>query len=189
MAARFARIAIACWLIAAPASLASANPFAWLWGGTKKVAADIARDTKLRNRWPEPYVHADRRAAKAAFGTMIEHGWRQQNLIGDYYFEDDGTELSEAGRRKVRWIVFEAPAQHRVIYVQMADDPQVTAGRVIEVQELVVELAPHDRLPPVLQTHIRPQGWPAERVDVVGRKFHEATPVPMLPAATSSNEF
>ncbi len=183
MAVRFARIAIACWLMAASASIASANPFGWIWNAPKRAASDIARDTKRRNVWPEPFVQPDREAARAPFETMINHGWRQQNLIAHYHFQPDGTGLTEAGRHKVRWILFEVAPRHRIIYVQMADDPQMTAWRVAEVHALAAGLNPHGEMPLILETHIQPRGWPAEWVDAVGRKFHESTPAPALPEA------
>ncbi len=189
MAARTARFAIACWLIAAPTSLALANPFQCLWTGTKKVASDIARDTKRRNCWPEPFVYPDIQSVRAPFGVMIAHGWRQQNLIGDYHFHEGGIGLTEAGRQKIRWILFEAAPQHRAIYVQMADDPNVTAARVAEIQQVAAQLSPYHEPPPVLQTRIQPQGWPAEWVDSVSRKYREATPAPVLPEKSSTEAF
>lgn len=189
MIARFARSAIACWIITAPASWAMANPFEWIWNAPKRVISDIARDTKRRNCWPQPFIQPDRHAARAPFGTMIGHGWRQQNLIADYHFHEDGVKLTEAGSDKVRWILFEVAPQHRAIYVQTADDPQITAARIAEIQQLAIQLAPHGELPMVLQTHIRPHGWSAEWVDGVGRKFNEATPVPVLPESRGASSF
>lgn len=185
----FARVATTCWIIAVSAFPAYANPFEWMWRVPKKVASDIAQETRRRNCWPEPFVEPDRQAVRAPFGTMVTLGWRQQNLIAAYHFGEDGVGLTEVGRHKIRWILFEVPPQHRTIYVQMADDPEVTAARLIEVQDLVVQLAPHGELPQVLQTHISPRGWPAEWVDTVGRKFNEATPAPVLPAAKESTAF
>jgi len=189
MAVRFARIAIACWFLAASASVAPANPFAWIWTVPKKVVSDIARDTKRRNCWPQPFVQPDRQAARAPFGTMIGHGWRQQNLIAEHHFREAGAELTEAGRQKVRWILFGVVPQHRIIYIQMTDHPQLTAARVAEVQQMVAQLAPEGDLPMVVQTPIQPQGWPAEWVDAVGRKFQEATPAPVLPPPSGQQAF
>ncbi len=189
MAVRFARIAITCWLVAASASMASANPFRWIWNAPKKVASDIARDTKRRNVWPEPFVQPDREAARAPFATMIGHGWRQQNLIAHYHFRKDGQGLTEAGRHKVRSILFGVTPQHRIIYVQRADDAQVTASRVSDVHALAAQLSPHGELPPVVETDIAPHGRPAEWVDAVGRKFHESMPAPTLPEGQSESAF
>ena len=189
MASRSARIAIACWMATTLASSASANPFEWIWRVPQKVVSDIVRDTKRRNCWPEPFVQPDRQAAREPFGTMIEHGWRQQNLIAGYHFSEDGAGLNQAGDHKVRWILFEAPPQHRTIYVQVADDPQVTASRIDAVRLLAVQLSPHGDLPMVVATHIQPRGWPAEWVDSVGRKFSEATPAPVLPESGDSSSF
>ncbi len=189
MAARFIRIATVCWLVGISAVPACANPLARLWTGTKQVASDVARDTKRRNCWPEPFIYPDRQAARAPFVTMIEHGWRQQNLIADHHFQEDSSRLTEAGRHKVRWILFEVAPQHRIIYVQTADDPQVTASRMGEVRQLAAKLDGRGQLPPVVKTHRGPRGWSGEWVDAVGRRFHEATPAPALPAPRRDGEY
>ncbi len=189
MVARLAGIAVACWVIAISASAVYADPFEWIIVGPKKVVSGIARDTKRRNCWPQPFVAPDRQAVRDPFVTMVGHGWRQQNLIADHHFGEGGMGLNEAGRQKVRWILFGVSPQHRAIYVQMDDDPQVTAARLAEVQQLAAQLTPYGEMPVVLQTHIQPQGWPAEWVDAVGRKYHEATPAPILPERKGGTSF
>jgi hypothetical protein len=149
--------------------------------GTKAFCRSVARDTKRRNCWPEPFTRPDRYAVRSPFGVMVENGWRRQNLLGEHHFVAQGTELTEAGRMKVRWILTEAPAQHRTIYVQRAIKSDVTAARIDTVQQLAAELLPEGALPLVLETSIPVRGWPASRADMIGRKFDASTPDPRLP--------
>jgi len=148
-----------------------------------KFLHSVARDTKRRNCWPEPFVHADRYDARAPFAIMVDNGWRRQNMIGDHHFVDEKAELTQAGQLKIRWILTEVPQQHRTIYVHKAVDADITAARVLNVQAYAANIAPEGQMPAVLTTDIPSLGWPASRVDIIGRKFESSIPDPRLPAA------
>ena len=143
----------------------------------------VAVDTKRNNCWPEPFVAADRHDARAPFALMVHNGWRRQNMIGDHHFIDEATELTQAGQLKVRWILTEAPQQHRIIYVHRAKDVETTAMRLDGVQQLATKLVPEGPLPQVFVTDIPAEGSPASRVDAIGQRFNNAIPDPTLPAS------
>jgi len=158
----------------------------WLCNFTRSVVQDFKR----RNCWPQPFVDWDRADAAEPFSAMVENGWRQQNLLGDYHFREGTTELTEAGRLKVRWILLEAPEQHRVIYVHRTLSEADTAARVMAVQRCAAEY--HQPSPQIVTTDISPYGWPAERIDTLNRKYQATIPDPRLPKSsggggTSSN--
>ena len=115
------------------ASFACALPAQAEWLG--EFFHSVGRDFKRRNCWPEPFVYPDRLAVREPFVVMVENGWRSQNMIGDQHFDAATGQLTEAGRLKIRWIINEAPPQHRTIYVYRAVDPQETAARVDSVQQ------------------------------------------------------
>ena len=179
---RIAAIALAALACAAPAR---AGWFSSMVQGAKNFGSSVARDTKRRSCWPEPFVKPDRYDARAPFAQMVSNGWRRQNLLAPHHFVDRESELTEAGRMKVRWILTEAPRQHRTIYVHKATDPELTAARIDNVQQLAAEVLPRGTLPLVVETSIPIYGWPAARADMIGRKFEGSTPDPRLPAATS----
>jgi hypothetical protein len=160
------------------------------WEGCANAAdrcfGSIARDIKRRQCWPEPFTEPDRVAARAPMVTMVSNGWRLQNMLGEFHFEANTGLLTEAGRLKVRWIVTEAPQQHRIVYVHAADSNEETAARIDAVQQLGVRYAPPGEMLPVLPTSISDEGWPADQVDLIGRKFQASTPPPRLPAKTDS---
>jgi hypothetical protein len=143
----------------------------------------IPRDIKRRQCWPKPFVCADRQTVGAPFAVMITNGWQRQNTLGDSYFEEATGQLTEAGQLKVRWIVTEAPAQHRAIYVHRTMTAQETAARVSAVQQFAAGVLRQGEAVPILETDIDPQGWPADQVDAIGRKFQSTTPAPRLPSA------
>jgi hypothetical protein len=187
MAVRFARI-IGFLLIA----LGSSTPVqAGWWDGCTNAAdrcfGSIARDIKRRQCWPEPFTEPDRTAVRAPMVIMVNNGWRRQNMLGEFHFEPATGQLTEAGRLKIRWIVTEAPEQHRIVYVHTADSNEETATRIAAVQQLVARYAPPGETLPVLPTSISDEGSPADQVDLIGRKFQTSTPEPRLPAKTDSS--
>jgi len=146
---------------------------------------DVARDIKRRQCWPDPFVYPDRVATRMPFATMVNNGWRRQNMLGKFHFEPNTGNLNEAGRRKVRWILVSGPAQHRFVYVHIADTNEETAARIAAVEQLAHKITPND-VPPVLSTSISDQGWPADQVDLIGRKFRSSTPDPRLPEISNT---
>ena len=54
-------------------------------------------DYRRNVEWPEPFLQPDRAATVTPFALMIANGWRRQNLLSDYHFLDDGTQLNLAG--------------------------------------------------------------------------------------------
>jgi hypothetical protein len=151
-----------------------------------EVCNSIATDVKRRQCWPEPFAGADRAATRAPFVIQVANGWRRQNMLGECYFEPVTGQLNEAGRRKVRWILVAGPQQHRLIYVHTAENSEETAARMAAVQQLASKIAPTD-IPPIMQTSISDEGWPASQVDLIQRKFQSTTPPPRLPNPTGGS--
>lgn len=178
-----------------PARLLSVVGFALIaLGSAAQVSAElvcdavnsVARDIKRRQCWPEPFTGPDRATVRAPFCIMVASGWRRQNMLGEFHFEPGTGQLTEAGRLKVRWILTVCPQQHRLIYVHTAEKPDETSARIAAVQQLAGQIAPN-AMPPIMPTSIADDGWPAEQVDLIGRKFQASTPPPRLPAASSSS--
>ena len=147
----------------------------------------VARDTKRRNCWPAPFICPDRQAVREPFAIMVNNGWRRQNMLGDFYFEPTTGQLTEAGKLKIRWIVFEAPEQHREIFVHIAQTSEETQARLAYVTAEAGSLAPQGQVPPIMQTSISDAGYPADRVDLIERKYQSSMPPPRLPAPTNQN--
>ena len=169
-------------------STAPAEAQGWKDSYVGRFMSSVARDTKRRCCWPKPFVCPDRYAARAPFALMVSKGWERQNMLGDHHFEAGSGQLTEAGRLKVRWIITEAPRQHREIYVHKAQNSHETAVRIDNVRRLTTELLPSGQLAAVLETEIPDRGWPAERVDMIGRKFRDSLPDPVLPAGGGTGE-
>lgn len=146
----------------------------------------IARDVKRRQCWPEPFLRPDRVAARAPYVTMVANGWRRQNMLGEYHFKPSTGQLTEAGRIRVRWILTAGPQQHRFIYVHRARTKQETSARIASVMQLAGKISPKN-MPPVMATSISDQGWPAEEIEAISRKWRKTIPAPRLPPPASAN--
>ena len=102
-------------------------------------------------------------------------------MLAEHHFEEGTTALNEAGQLRIRWIMVEAPPQHRTIYVHRAKTSEQTDTRRQAVREYAMQFAAKGHVPLVLETSIDPQGWPAARVDAISRRWDESTPDPRLP--------
>ena len=164
------------------------------FGVTAEVSAELfwgffnhlARETKRRQCWPEPFTAPDRAAVRTPFCTMVNNGWRRQNMLCAYHFDQETGKLNEAGRNKVRWILNVCPEQHRLIYVHLGENKTETLSRRASVEQLVAQMSPND-LPPVLTTSISEEGWSAAQADVIERKYISSMPDPRIPKATGSD--
>ena len=155
-------------------------------GPAKGPLCSLGIETARSNCWPRPFTCWDQATVSAPFAVMIENGWRKQNLLADHHFDGTGTALNDAGKNKLRWILTEAPEQHRAIYVRRAESPEKTTARFAAVQEAAAGLAMPGERVAIVQTNVAPAGWPAERVDTIGRKFQASTPEPRLTKADGS---
>lgn len=145
------------------------------------AASSIARDIKRRQCWPEPFIHADRAATRSPFALQVANGWRRQNMLGDFHFEPSTGQLTEAGRLRVRWILTVCPSQHRLIYVHAAENAEETAARMAAVHQAMAQITPNSTVP-VMSTVLPDDGWPADQVDIIERKFRATMPAPRLPS-------
>jgi hypothetical protein len=159
--------------LAAPAS---ADFFLW------EMVVGVGRDIKTRNCWPDQYVPISTAEARAPTCIMVSNGWRLQNLLGEYHFQQGTGQLTEAGKEKLRWTLTICPVQHRVIYVHVANTAAETAARVAAVQQAALTIVPNV-LPPILTTTISDDGWPADQVTIIARKYQATMPAPRLPSS------
>ncbi len=142
----------------------------------------IARDTKRRNCWPEPFVYADRDTYRQMVAVQICAGWERQNLLSEFHFLPGGNDLTEAGRMRVQSIMSEVSEPHRQIYVHRATTPQETAVRMQTVQRFVAQ-SPYAVNVPILESTRTDDGWPADRIDLLSRKAASSALDPKLMGA------
>jgi hypothetical protein len=140
----------------------------------------VVRDFQEVNQWPCPYVCWDREAVRAPFPPMVQNGWRRQNVLADCHFTANSAELSPAGQHKVRWILTEAPVEHRTIFVRRTDTPEQTSARINAVREYAAKAVSDVDPPNILETYLSPAGypagWPGGKDDSLSRRFQPHVP-------------
>jgi hypothetical protein len=145
----------------------------------------VAKDTARRNCWPTPFMYPARQATREPFANMVANAWEVQNMLADGHFDVETGGLTSAGEAMVLRILNDTPQQHRNIFVHCARTPQETAVRVRAVEQFVEQSVPPCEYPPVLSSRRSADGYPAERYDIVRKKFQAAMPDPKLAPADS----
>ncbi len=145
----------------------------------------VARDTKRRQCWPKPFNSSARSSVRSPMALMTNNGWRFQNMLGKYYFDEHTNVLTEAGRLKVLWIMTQAPRHRRSVYVYKGNTAEVAAARMESVRQYVAVLIPDGQVPPVFESNTPPLGQPASYIDSVSKKWTESMPDPRLPSASN----
>lgn len=168
----------------AVAALAAAIPADAFWLGEFYCYLEERREEN--NAWPAQFVEQDRANAAAPFDIMIRNGWRRQNLLGSHHFNEDCTQLTQAGKLRVQWILTQAPAEHRQLFVERSLNAEMTENRVATVNDFATTVVRDGYALPAQETHIVSDGRPAVTVDFVNTQFRENMPTPTLPDASPS---
>lgn len=156
--------------------------------GIRGFFHSIGVDTARNNCWPDAFVPADRANTRLPFAVMVQNGWKYQNLIADHYFAEDGKTLTEAGQRRIEWILTQTTSQHRTIYLQAGKTDEITIARLDAVQNAAATcLLTGDKLD-IRITRDLPLSWPAEYVDHVERAYIKTMPDPRLPERSTNEE-
>lgn len=163
-------------LAAMPATAYGENWFSNTYKG-------FCNEFRANNRWPEQFLDHDRSAVRAPFQQMVAAGWRAQNTLSGYHFDELNGELNETGRLKLKSILFETPVAWQSIYVLRADDPDMTKRRVKAVQAMALGMSRGEPLPPMYETSVEPRGARGDVTTAVHQGLIEGAPAPVLPPA------
>ena len=147
-----------------------------------RVGVDFHRN----NSWPEPFVSADRQVTREYFRLMVNNGWRMENTVGTWFFDDTTNTLNQAGEIKLRHIVTENPVHRRTVFVLMGHTPDVTAKRVESVQRAVAKILPEGPVPQILLTDVDLEGGTGEYYANINSAYLKSIPAPRLGGAGGS---
>ncbi|MEX0678216.1 MAG: hypothetical protein WD063_14140 [Pirellulales bacterium] len=139
------------------------------------------RDYHRNSMWPEPFLQADRNAVMCPFAIQTANGWRRQNLLSDYHFNEATNQLTLAGESKLRYVLTQMPPTRRTVFVQQGLSTDVTEGRMHAVERSAEGIVPTGMVANVVESNLPNEGWPAADIDAVTRKFIATTPDPRLP--------
>jgi len=144
----------------------------------------FCRDYHRNVMWPQPFVQPDRRSVEMPFAIQVANGWRRQNMMSDYHFSEDNPQLTLAGESKLRHILTEMPPSRRVVYVQRGLTPEVTAQRLDTVHRAAHRMG---LAADVAETDLPNDGWPADAINSVAKKWDATRPDPRLPENSSGS--
>jgi hypothetical protein len=102
-------------------------------------------------------------------------------LLGNFHFDPNTGELSEAGRLKVEWILTQSSPNRRTIFIERSIDSEKNTERQESVQQFASDLS--SGAVDVRETYVRDHGHRAASVDAVFTGFGAAQRPPVLPQA------
>ncbi len=167
-------------VVCGTAGVAHAQQKGSCWEGFK-------RDWHRNAMWPEPFLQPDRNATMAPFAIQIANGWRRQNLLSDYHFNEGTQQLNLAGETKLRHILTQMPPSRRTVFVQQGLAADVTQARMLAVDRASAHILTNGNVAQIVESNLPNEGWSAEDVDAVTRKFNASRPDPRLPAGGISS--
>jgi hypothetical protein len=150
-------------------------------GGFQQFWHRCSVDFHRNNSWPEPFLTADKIAVRTPYCIQTDNGWKMQNTVGTFLFDQETQQVNSAGDLLVKWIVTQAPVNRRAVFVLKGDTPEATAARIESVQNAVAKYA-DGCVCPVLLTNTEPPGWSAAYIDTITQQFNATIPAPRLPA-------
>ncbi len=121
--------------------------------------------------WPYPYMCQDREVVRTFIQTHVDNGWILQTTLYDYHFNEETSELNQAGVTHLRWILGNAPEQYRTCWVQTGPTPAISELRVASVQAAAAEMVGPENIPQVALRADSPNGLPAQHIDTQYRKY------------------
>lgn len=171
--------------VLAPAGKAHGQWFEQFKQNFNQFKQNFRRDYHRNAMWPEPFLQADRNAVMCPFAIQTANGWRRQNLLSDYHFNEASNQLTLAGESKLRYILTQMAPTRRTIFVQQGLSSEVTEGRLRSVERAAERIVPVGMVAHVVESNLPNAGWPAADIDAVTRKFIATTPDPRLPSIDS----
>ncbi len=138
-------------------------------------------DAMRMNCWPEPFSHASRNLVRNPLMAMTSRGWQLQNTLSDHFFREEDQSLTQAGQFKLRWILTQAPAHRRTVFVLRSMESHATEDRMASVRQYVDSVTEDDARPTVLVSDMVPAGGSGDYFDQVDRQLKASVPAPRLP--------
>ena len=138
--------------------------------------------------WPEPFSHTSRDLVRNPLVAMTNRGWQLQNTLSDHFFREEDQTLTQAGQFKLRWILTQAPAHRRTVFVLRSTDKALTTDRMAAVTTYVSRITEDGIQPNVLVSDIAPAGGAGEYFDQVDRQLKASIPPPRLPERTGFSQ-
>lgn len=130
--------------------------------------------------WPDPYRWDDRGSVRTALAAQRVNGWITATTLYGQHFDPLTSQINEAGKIHLRWILLHTPPDRRLTWVAAGDDPQTSQVRLASVQEEACLIAGRD-VPPIMLRVCQSPGNAADEADMIRRSYMTSIPVPRVP--------
>ncbi len=138
-------------------------------------------DRKRMACWPQPFNLDDRELVRRPLFAMVNRGWQLQNTLSDHFFHAEDQSLTKAGEFKLRWILTQAPAHRRTVFVLRPTNAALTGDRLAAVRRHAEKITDTGSQANVLVSDMAPAGGSGEYFDQVDRQLKASVPEPRLP--------
>ncbi|MCH8829973.1 MAG: hypothetical protein IID45_10395 [Planctomycetes bacterium] len=137
--------------------------------------------------WPHPYNCWDREHLRQISDIQTANGWTRETTLYDYHFDDKNT-LNHSGLLHLKWILQTIPKNRRFVWVQTADDREISKTRLQDVKATATAMIGEKNLPPILLRISQPLGRPTREVDLIFTLEMKSFPSPRIQYTTNSTE-
>lgn len=146
-----------------------------------------ARVDKVRNNlWPMPFRSMDSCSVLQYIEAQRNNGWKLNNTLGNAMFDPSVNSLSDSGKSHLRWIVNQAPATRRVVFVLRGNNDEQTRRRVEATQLAISEILPVGQLPEIYLTNSEPVPSSGVYQTAIHRAMVASVPSPRLTESSAA---
>ena len=138
--------------------------------------------------WPYPYDVWARNSVNNMIDIHQQKGWQDATTLYDYHFSPDTNELTDAGVLHLKWILENAPARYRMLYLQTSPREGANDLRMAEVAQVANRLTAGQQTPDVIFRNTTPYGRPAQEVDAIRRGELQSQPLPRIQYGGSAGQ-
>lgn len=129
--------------------------------------------------WPHPYVCEDRAYVNNIVAQQSAAGWSKATTLHEMHFDVETHRLNSSGESHLRWILLQAPAQYRTVYVAQAASPETSEFRAEQVRQFAAQVC-GTNVPAILPIYDDFRGRPAIEIDTLRRLELQSIPQPRL---------
>lgn len=129
--------------------------------------------------WPHPYNCEDRAYVNDLLAQQSLAGWATATTLHEMHFDVETHRLNSSGEGHLRWILLQAPAQYRTVYVAQATSAEASQFRADQVRQYAEQICGVN-IPPIMLKYDDFRGRPAVEIDTLRRLELQSIPQPRL---------
>ena len=143
--------------------------------------------TERNDAWPLPFNCWDRESYYQIWNQQYAHGLQVAHTLTSEYFDPNTNELNRAGESRVAWIVQNAPANSKQIFVYEDQAGPAMDQRLASVRGVVDRWYGHMGQVNIATSQLAPNRIPASYQQLILEAAAGSTPPPVIPIASGEN--